>query len=55
MGDCQSVGALEWLAYIGRTRNNMTHAGNGREVRLDRAPNLKVMGIVQRLGKSLNN
>ena len=26
MGDRQSVEALQWLAYIGRTRNNVTHA-----------------------------
>ena len=32
VGDRQSVEALQWLAYIGRTRNNVTHAGNGREV-----------------------
>jgi hypothetical protein len=44
MGDRQSVEALQWLAYIGRTRNNVTHAENGREVRLGRVPNLKVDG-----------
>ena len=38
----QSVQALEWLPYIGRTRNNVTHAGNGRKVHLPGAPNLKV-------------
>ena len=30
MGDNQSVEDLQWLLYIGRTRNNITHAGNGR-------------------------
>jgi len=30
MRDRQSVEALQWLAYIGRTRNNITHAGNRR-------------------------
>jgi hypothetical protein len=28
MGDRQSVEALQCLAYIGRTRNNITHADN---------------------------
>jgi hypothetical protein len=32
MGDSQSVEALQWLAYIGRTRGNVTNAGNGREI-----------------------
>ena len=27
--------------YIGRTRNNFTHAGNGREVHLTEVPNVK--------------
>jgi len=44
MGDRQSVEALQWLAYIGRNRNNITHAGNGREVNLPRVPNVKVDG-----------
>jgi hypothetical protein len=44
MGNRQSVEALKWLAYIGRTRNNVTHAGNGREVHLARVPNMKVDG-----------
>jgi hypothetical protein len=43
-GDRQSVEALQWLAYIGRTRNNVTHAGNGREVHLSRVPNAKLEG-----------
>jgi hypothetical protein len=33
MGDRQSVEALQWLAYIGRTKDNLIYAGNGREVR----------------------
>jgi len=44
MGDRQSVEALQWLAYIGPTRNNITHAGNGREIHLPRVPNVKVDG-----------
>jgi hypothetical protein len=30
IGDRQSVESLQWLSYIGRKRNNVTHAGNGR-------------------------
>ena len=30
------------MAYIGRTRKNVTHAGNGREVHLPRVTNVKV-------------
>ena len=44
MGDRQSFEALQCLAYIGRTRNNITHAGNGREVHLPGVPNVKVDG-----------
>jgi G:T-mismatch repair DNA endonuclease (very short patch repair protein) len=51
MGDHQSVEDLQWLAYIGRTRNNVTHAGNGREVRLDTVPNLKVDGYCAETGE----
>jgi hypothetical protein len=43
-GDRQSVYNLQWLAYIGRTRNNIVHAGNGREVHLAGVPNVKVVG-----------
>ena len=43
MGDRQSVEALQWLAYIGRTKD-ITCVGNGRGVRLDGVPNLKVDG-----------
>ena len=42
MGDGQSVEALQWLAYIGRTRNNVTHVVNGKGVRLSRVQNEKV-------------
>ena len=42
MGDGQSVEALQWLAYIGRTRNNVTHVVNGKEVQLSRVQNEKV-------------
>jgi len=41
MGNRKSVQALQWLAYTGRTRNNVSHAGNGREVRLAGVPNGK--------------
>ena len=47
----QSVEALQWLAYIGRTRNNVTHAGNGREVHLAGVPNVKVDGYCQNTNK----
>jgi len=46
MGGRQSVEALQWLAYIGRTRN-ISHAGNGREVRLAGVPNVKVDGYCE--------
>ena len=39
MGDRQSVEALQWLAYIGQKRDDILHAGNGREV-----ANVKVDG-----------
>jgi G:T-mismatch repair DNA endonuclease (very short patch repair protein) len=41
MRDRQSVEVLQRLAYIGRTRNDATHAGNGREVHLPGVPNVK--------------
>jgi len=44
MGDRQSVEAVQWLVYIGRTRNNVVHAGNGREVHLALVPNVEVDG-----------
>ena len=44
MGDRQSVEALQLLAYIGQSRNNIVHAGNGREVHLDGVSNVKVDG-----------
>jgi len=44
MGDRQSVEALQWLAYIGGTRNNVSHAGNGSEVGLAGVPKVKVDG-----------
>ena len=47
MGDRQSLEALQWLAYIGQSRSNIVHAGNGREVHLDRVPNVKVDGYCQ--------
>ena len=42
MGDRQSVQAVQWLAYIGRTNINVTHAGNRRYVHLTGVPNVKV-------------
>ena len=44
MGDRQSAEAIQWLVYIGRTRNDVIHAGNGREVHLPGVPNVKVDG-----------
>jgi len=45
MGDRQSVEALQWLAYIGRTTNNITHPGNGIEVpNVPGVPNVKFYG-----------
>jgi len=43
----QSVEALKWLAYIGRPRNIVSHAGNGREVRLTGVPNVKFSGYCE--------
>jgi hypothetical protein len=51
MGDRQSVENLQWLAYIGRRRNNLTHAGNWREVRLGRVLNLKVDAYCTQTGQ----
>jgi len=48
MGDRQSVEALQWLAYIGLTRNNIVHIGNGREVHLDLVPHVKVDGYCRK-------
>jgi len=44
MRDHQSVEALQLLAYIAWTHNNVTRAGNGREVHLAGVPNVKVDG-----------
>jgi hypothetical protein len=44
MGDRQSVEAIQWLAYIGQTRDDVIHAGNGRDVHLPGLPNVKVDG-----------
>ena len=44
MGDRQSVEALKWLAYIGRTGNNVTHARNRKEVHWPVVPNVNVDG-----------
>jgi hypothetical protein len=42
LGDRQSAEPLQWT---GRTRDDITHAGNGREVHLAGLPNLKVDGF----------
>ena len=44
MGYRQSVEAIQWLAYIGQTRDDVIYAGNGREVRLPKVPNVKFDG-----------
>ena len=54
LGDRQSIEALQWLAYVGRTRNNVTHVGNGKYVRQG-YPVWKLLGIVKRRIRSLNN
>jgi len=42
MGDRQSVEDLQWLAYVGHTKDDIIHAGNGREIHLPCVPNVKV-------------
>jgi predicted Fe-S protein YdhL (DUF1289 family) len=51
MGYRQAAEALQWLAYMGRTRN-IIQAGKGREVNLVGVPNLKLMCIAKRQMKS---
>jgi hypothetical protein len=51
MGDHQSVEGVQWLTYTDRTKNNVTHAGNGREVRFHGAPNFKVAGYCAETGE----
>ena len=41
MGDRQSVEVLQRLAHMIHTRNNITHAGNRREVHLPWVQNVK--------------
>ena len=43
MWDRQSIGGLQWLACVGRTKTIIL-AGNGREVHLAGLPNVKVDG-----------
>jgi len=43
----RSVEALQWLVYIDQMHNNVTHAGNVREVDLAGVPNVKVDGYCQ--------
>ena len=45
LGDRQSVKALQFFAYIERTRNNVSHAGNLKEVRLAWVINMKDLGF----------
>jgi len=47
IGDCQTVMALQWLAYIVRTRNNVSRASNRREVRLAGVLNVKFDGYFE--------
>ena len=54
LSDRQSIEAFQWLRYIGRTRNNVTHVGNGKYVRQG-YPVWKLLGIVKRRIRSLNN
>lgn len=51
--DIQAVQDLQWLAYIGWTHNNDTHASNGRDVHLAGIPNVKVDETAQRRMKYL--
>ena len=44
LGDRQSIEAFQWLAYIGQTRDDVIHAGIGREMHLPRVPNVKFDG-----------
>jgi len=44
MGDQHYVQALQWLTYIGRRDHNVSHVGNGRDVRLAKIPNVKIDG-----------
>ena len=44
MDDRKSIDAIQWLAYIGQTRDDVIDAGNGREVHLPRVPNVKFVG-----------
>jgi hypothetical protein len=46
MGDRQSIVGLQWLAYIGRSKN-IINAGNGRDVHLTGVPNVKFDGYCQ--------
>jgi hypothetical protein len=52
MRDRQAFEALQRLEYIGRTRNNVTHAGNGREVHL---PKLKCIFQTNEVFEYLGN
>jgi hypothetical protein len=53
LGDRQSIEAIQWLAYIGQTRDDVIHAGNGREVQLPRVPNVNLMATLRRHKRSL--
>jgi len=47
IGDRKTVEALQGWTGIGRTRNNVIHAGNGREVHLPGVRNVKVDGYCE--------
>jgi len=55
MGDQHYVEALQWLTYICRRRHNVSHVGNGREVRLAKVPNVKIDGYCKKGMKSLSS
>ena len=55
MGDRQPVEVLQWLAYIGRTRNNVTYAGKGSEIHLPGVPNVKVDGYCEETNEVFEN
>jgi hypothetical protein len=54
MGNSQSLEPIQWLAYIGRTWDDVIHAGNGREVHLPGVPNVKVDGYSAKTRRCLS-
>jgi len=47
IGDRQCVEAIQWPSYIDLTRNNVSVAGNWRQVHLVSVPNVKDDGYCQ--------